>query len=1168
MPIACPDRESLAAWSLGCLEESRLEEIAEHISSCDSCLSTLEGLELPADRIVEEVRRPEIAGAAFKPIGDGTAEMCRSPREDEAEAGAGFVVPTAPAPGDRVGSYEILEELRRGGMGVVYRARHTRLGRVVALKVLPPAQFRDPRAVARFRREMQSAGAIDHPNVVRVSDAGEAGGVHYLAMEFIDGDDLDRLVRRGGALPVAMACGIVRQVAQALEHIQRKGLVHRDVKPSNIMMTRDGHVRLLDLGLALLRDGYGDGSEITASGLLLGTAAYMAPEQASDPRQVDIRADLYSLGCTLYFLLAGRPPFGGKDHGSPLRTLMAHAQEPAPSIASVRPEVPGSLIVVIERLMAKDTADRFQSPAEVVAALGPFCEEGPGLAVSADPESTAVQVSPASAPQHHPGRRLPPWKTKTLVALATIGALFVLWQIVIIIRDRNGKERRIVVEEGHTVIITETGGEKAPAPSPAASPKPATEASTTGVSTARSHSAFPDLIIEPEPVKLRPGEPMSAEALVQRPPALTGVRSWTIETSRNRGNLGPLAYSPDGRRLAISGHDGVVRILDAATGSLQRMLIGHAGPVHDLAWHRAGRILASGGEDMTVRLWDTESSRLLLRLEGQQHPVGTLAWSPDGTELATGSGGEVLVWEARTGRVVERIGGQAGYPWQSLAWAPDGKTIVLKNGETRWAIWDRSAQLHKADFDVGKRINRLTFSPDGTTLAISCTDQNLVELWDVGAGRRIRSMEQNYPVALAFSPAGSSLAVGQLYRTAICDPATGKEIRSLPNASLIFSANLAWSPDGKHLAEHAHQSNWIGIWEVGTGRRERNIQGYLAIDSVAWSPDAVTIVGATGNFTGFWETATGRLQGVSSNQPGMMAISPDGRKIAYGRHDVVRIEELATRQEVACLRRGAQTQTLAWSPDSKRLAIGEVAALRVMDAVTGTAICWSDGQNAPANAVAWSPDGRLLAASDGGRVRIFDADSGKPIRTVEGDESHVFALLWWPDGKRLAAGDFKGRIRIWEADTGRLRETWGKKDQPVASLAWRPGGRTIVSSGFGDFRGSTFDEWEAASGRLLRSRMLKGRQVSLDGARIAGWDNSTIQFHAFEDGRLLNSIVSLEPPNWLVVSADGHYRGSRGVESDIVYVVQTDRGQEMLTPAEFSARYGWKNDPSRVATTQ
>ncbi len=117
-------------------------------------------------------------------------------------------------------------------------------------------------------------------------------------------------------------------------------------------------------------------------------------------------------------------------------------------------------------------------------------------------------------------------------------------------------------------------------------------------------------------------------------------------------------------------------------------------------------------------------------------------------------------------------------------------------------------------------------------------------------------------------------------------------------------------------------------------------------------------------------------------------------------------------------------------------------------------------------------------------------------------------------------------------------------------------------------RGSHFDEWEAESGRLLRSRMLKGRQVSPDGARLAGWDNSTIQFYAFEDGRLLNSIVSLEPPNWFVVSADGHYRGSRGVESDIVYVVQTDNGQEMLTPAEFSARYGWKNDPSRVATAR
>ena len=219
MNIACPDRQNLIEWSLGFLDESQQDAIASHVSSCDSCKSSLDLLDMPGDQILEQIQGLEPRSPRS---GEVSQEHCVT--QEQASIPDAVLAPeavTAPAdltPGTVVGPYEILAELRRGGMGAVYRARHTLLNRTVAFKVLPSDRFCDPRAVARFRREMESAGAVDHPNLVRSSDAGESGGTHYLVMEYIDGVDLDRLVRKQGPLAPARACEIIRQAALGLEH--------------------------------------------------------------------------------------------------------------------------------------------------------------------------------------------------------------------------------------------------------------------------------------------------------------------------------------------------------------------------------------------------------------------------------------------------------------------------------------------------------------------------------------------------------------------------------------------------------------------------------------------------------------------------------------------------------------------------------------------------------------------------------------------------------------------------------------------------------------------------------------------------------------------------------------------------------------------------------------
>lgn len=230
----------------------------------------------------------------------------------------------------------------------------------------------------------QSVGKLDHPNIVRATDAGDHDGTHFLVMELVDGPNLSQIAKTIGPLRVADACELVRQAAEGLQHAYEHGLVHRDIKPSNLLLS-DGRpspssvigspaVKILDLGLALLRENPTDQDELTSSGQIMGTLDYMAPEQASDTHSVDIRADLYSLGCTLYHLLAGSPPFSGSQYSTILKKMMAHAQTPVPPLSNVRSDVPPKLLTILDRLLAKEPSERYATPAEVAAALQPFAQ--------------------------------------------------------------------------------------------------------------------------------------------------------------------------------------------------------------------------------------------------------------------------------------------------------------------------------------------------------------------------------------------------------------------------------------------------------------------------------------------------------------------------------------------------------------------------------------------------------------------------------------------------------------------------------------------------------------------------------------------------------------------------------------------------------------------------
>jgi hypothetical protein len=368
--LSHPDHEQLSAFGLGRLDETAAATVREHLDDCALCRSSLENL--PADSFVAKLQ----ASAQTKSLASHEAPTCS--RAVPAEAGD-LGVPPELNPHSR---YRVLEVLGAGGMGVVYKAEHLLMRRLVALKVISRAMTGDPVAVERFRREVRSAAQLLHPQIVTAYDAEQAGDLHFFVMEYVEGESLDRLIQRQGPLPIPLACDCVRQAALGLQHAFEQGMVHRDIKPANLMRTRQGQVKILDFGLARLARAHANttvapvhalptmpgtaGASLTLPGAVMGTPDYMAPEQAADPQAADIRADIYSLGCTLYYLLTGQVPF---PKGDVIDKLISHVDRQPQSLAQLRSEVSPELAHVVERMMAKDPARRYQTPLEVVHAL-------------------------------------------------------------------------------------------------------------------------------------------------------------------------------------------------------------------------------------------------------------------------------------------------------------------------------------------------------------------------------------------------------------------------------------------------------------------------------------------------------------------------------------------------------------------------------------------------------------------------------------------------------------------------------------------------------------------------------------------------------------------------------------------------------------------------------
>jgi hypothetical protein len=366
---AHPSLALLQAFDRGKIDPDQWEAVAEHLRACPACAQKLETL--PDQTLKDFVG--ELLSEAGTPLPESQQN--------------GQITPPAPVvvvPAELIGHprYEVLHLLGAGGMGQVYLARHRLMDRNVALKILRPTLLADPAAVERFQNEVRAAARLLHANIVTAFDADRADTLHFLVMEHVPGSTLERVIAENGLPTAAQTVDWVLQVARGLDYAHERGMVHRDLKPGNLILTSEGVVKILDFGLARFASEQRTDQARTPSGAVVGTPSFTAPEQGRDPRAADIRADLYSLGCTWYFLLTGRPPFPG---GTVLQQLLAHQDQQPTPLSRLRRDVPAAVTAILDRLLAKQPQDRYQTPRELLAALHALDRGGPPAPAPARP---------------------------------------------------------------------------------------------------------------------------------------------------------------------------------------------------------------------------------------------------------------------------------------------------------------------------------------------------------------------------------------------------------------------------------------------------------------------------------------------------------------------------------------------------------------------------------------------------------------------------------------------------------------------------------------------------------------------------------------------------------------------------------------------------------------
>jgi eukaryotic-like serine/threonine-protein kinase len=1033
------------------------------------------------------------------------------------------------------GDYELLEEIARGGMGIVYKARQVSLNRIVALKMILTGQLASKAEVERFYAEAKAAANLQHPNIVAIHEVGAHDNQHYFSMDYIEGKSLSQMAREN-PLPPAKAAAYLRAIAEAIEFAHREGTLHRDLKPSNVLIDRFDQPQVTDFGLAKRIEGT---AQPTATGTLAGTPSYMPPEQAgAQDGRLSPASDVYSLGALLYELVTGRPPFLADTLLATLNQVLNN--EPV-SPRLLNSKVPRDLETICLKCLQKSPVKRYSSAADLAQDLDRFLH---GKPIHARPVSSAERTWRWC-------RRNPVTASLSASVALLLLASAIGGPTLTVIANRNARKAkenaRLALAESRRADSARTAAEQS-----------ATEAKRAKIEADNQRD------------EARLNAYASGIQLAQR--------AWEENNVvRARELLAELPTEAAGRKLrGFEWH-----YLERLCHSEALTLKGHRSYVRSVAFSPDGRRVASGSVDGTIKIWESATGKELLSVD--DGVVFSVAFSPDGQRLASGSGSDTKIWDSATGKVLLDLGEGAA---TCVTFTPDGKRLASAHDTGNAGmlnIWDSATGKLLFSINDDNGVLSVAFSPDGQRMASG--SRYHVRIRDSANGKQVLSVATPGEVrSVAFSPDGRRMASADGLSVKIWDAASGKELFNLQRGGY----GVAFSPDGQRLASGSFDRT-VKIWDVSSGRELFELKGHSAeAVSVAFNPDGQHLAsGSIDQTVKIWNCVSEKerlwLKRPSDQMTGSLRISfsPDSRRLELADGDTLKIWETTSGKKLLDLQLGGFS--MPFSADGSRIASGwGHRTLKIWDSASGKALFDLKGHRGEIPSVAFSTDGRRLASGSlDGTVEIWDLTNGKELFALNGYIARALARTGWvgagdvafsPDGQRLATASRDNTAKIWDTATGKELFTLRGHVYDIESVEFSPDGRFLAS----ESSDHSFI-WDTASGtKLLEPQPGAFADVTFspDASRLASfrWDDRTIKIWEIASGRQLFGLKGhASGVTSVAFSPDGQRLASKSYDES-VRIWDTATGKELFDfkiPASSPIRsLAFSPDGQRLASAE